>query len=482
MHTYLLSDAPHEGLILLFSGWGTGFGPFLNLRKEGYDILLIEDYRDFSPERLESEILKQGREWQEVIVVAWSFGVRAATDFLQQTGLNVTLRLAINGTPQHIDGLRGIPPSIFQGTLRGLDSRNLRKFLLRTAGSKEMFEQQLSRAALSEEKVTDLRDELEYFGNWPVSSADSQLLWDRALVSENDRIFPPENQLKAWDATDVHILKGAAHLPDFQHIITEYIVRKDRVATKFGTTRESYTENASAQKQTALQLFSLLKQSTDYQQLHTGLNILEIGQGDGTFTRLFFPWLQPKTAGLILADISEIAYKPSAEESEGTEIQTYTGDVETSAFEHKVLTADKFDFILSASALQWLNSPAMLLKKCAAALKPGGILAVAFYGEGTLREQTDAGGTGLKYPSAKRLQAVAEQSGLQTLCSDSQEIVLRFKTPLEALRHLNLTGVNALPSDSAASRTRSLLRNWPLDDRGEATLTFAPRYLLFRKP
>lgn len=512
MHTYLLSDKPHEGLILLFSGWGTGFGPFRNLRKEGYDILLIEDYRDFTPELLEKRISELADErskatgdgstaWEEVIVVAWSFGVRAATEFLRETHLNVTLRLAVNGTPQHIDDLRGIPATIFHGTLEGLNERNLKKFLLRTAGTRDLFELRLGDADTSEAAVENLREELILFRDWPVASEDSQHIWDKALVSENDRIFPPENQLRAWDQTDVFTLHGEAHLPDFQRIITEYIVRKDRVATKFGTTRESYSENATAQQETARELFKRLKQFA-VQKLFPAsafpisekLNILEIGQGDGTFTRLYFPWLQPHTARLVLADISGRAYRPSPRESKGTEIETFTGDVEAVSFKRNVLGVNrlagadesigsirKYDLILSASALQWLNSPATMLRKCAAALRPGGLLALAFYGEGTLEELTAAGGTGLKYPSAERLRTVAERSGMATLCTDSQKITLRFPTPLEALRHMNLTGVNALPTESDATRTRNILRNWPRDERGEATLTFVPRYLIFKK-
>ena len=51
MNTVLLPCDSPRGIILLFLGWGTGLKPFLHLRKPGYDILLINDFRSQSGAR-----------------------------------------------------------------------------------------------------------------------------------------------------------------------------------------------------------------------------------------------------------------------------------------------------------------------------------------------------------------------------------------------------------------------------------------------
>lgn len=494
MNIHLLpSDSP-RGVIILFLGWGTGLSPFLGLRKPGYDIILVNGYEGFNPEELGRRLseLRAGRsqtgDWQETVVVGWSFGVRAASEFLRNTSMNVTLRLAVNGTVCHIDDNLGIPRQVFDGTLRGLSAATLRKFRLRTAGSGELFNRAFGEEGLAdEEALASLRSELEWFGNLE-PDPEAAALWDKAIVGSDDRIFPPQNQLRAWENTDVFRVDGMPHMPDFNGIIAEFVTDKMRVADKFGSTRREYSRNADAQKHTASRLYSLFLDRFRDSALEKSdrLSVFEAGHGDGTFTRLYFFGLADRIERILLADISRDAWLPwngaAPARKEDMICGSVVADVESEEFAADYLSPESFDVILSASMLQWLNSPSAFIGKCARALRPGGVAAIAYYGEGTLPELGAAGMAGLKYPSSGRMVSAAETAGLTVDLALSEEISLEFDSPAEALRHLKLTGVNALPVEAGPAATRRLLRDWPLTSGGMATVTFAPVYLILSKP
>ena len=121
---------PHERLVLLFAGWGMSERPFQDLTMPGYDVAVVWDYRDMSAPWT-GEITG----YREIALVAWSFGVHAAARFMaSRPDLPVTARIAVNGTRFTSDDTRGIPQSIFQGTLSSLNERNLTKFHMRMCG------------------------------------------------------------------------------------------------------------------------------------------------------------------------------------------------------------------------------------------------------------------------------------------------------------------------------------------------------------
>lgn len=130
---------------------------------------------------------------------------------------------------------------------------------------------------------------------------------------------------------------------------------------------------------------------------------------------------------------------------------------------------------------QWLNSPKTMLERCANALRDDGVIALSYYGPGTFKEIQETVGTGLKYPSAEWMERIAKECDLDIAILEKDTETLSFDSPAEALRHLRLTGVNALPGIPSPSRTRYLLENWPLDSEGKATLTFCPVYMILTK-
>lgn len=492
MEKVFLGDTGHNSLIILFLGWGFSPDSFAGIRKPGFDILSVRGYEGLSGNMIDEEIRAFLKErdsaYSEVVVIAWSFGVKAAAAFLENTTIPVTLSLAVNGTEYHIDNDRGIPRAIFKGTLEGLSDRTFEKFRLRCAGSWAKLRQLDVDGNTND--IDALRRELEWFASLPpVPPARRYSIWDKVVIGENDRIFPVNNQTKAWEGYDIFVIPGMEHVPDFQWLVDTFIVDKTKVADKFTTALDSYTENAVAQQATARKLFDKFVSvfhNSEPERATGKLSLLELGYGDGTFTRTYLRSLSPRCEAVTLSDIGRCADSSWVTDEIpphcDVNLEILRGDAESEEFQETAIKGNSRDLIFSASMFQWLNSPRQMLKRCAAALRHGGIIALSFYGPETLREISATVGSGLKYPSPDWMRRVAEESGLRIESMDVEEETIHFDTPADALRHLRLTGVNALPGNHSPARTRLLLRNWPLTSDGHATLTFQPVYMILSKP
>jgi len=501
MNKIFIHEESADSLIVVFLGWGFPPESFAGLRKRGSDILLLAGYEGLDGEGIEQEIRESfggdaGQEpwYNEIVVIGWSFGVKVASMFLSRTSIPVTMRLAVNGTEYHVDDLRGIPEQIFDGTLSGLSERTLEKFRLRCAGSRENLAK-LFAGGQGNSRIEELRGELEWFGSLPrVPEKVGRSIWDKVVIGTEDRIFPPRNQLTAWEGYDVFSIKGMGHVPDFQWILDNFVVDKRKVCDKFATASPTYTNNAFAQQVTARKLYDRFIDVFHKTAIKGGerlgrqLDILELGYGDGAFTRLYAPELMGSCRTLTLSDILDtpsdsilMDFLHGYDNGGQATVKVLHMDAESAGFAKKCLGEDSYDLILSSSMFQWLNSPAMMLRRCAVALRHGGIIAVSFYGPGTFREIYETVGMGLKYPSPEWMKKIAIESGLDIeVCVAESETVL-FSTPADALRHIKLTGVNGLPGAASPVKARRLLERWPLDVDGKAPLTFIPVYMVLSK-
>lgn len=184
MEKVFLGDTGHNSLIILFLGWGFSPDSFAGIRKPGFDILSVRGYEGLSGNMIDEEIRAFLKErdsaYSEVVVIAWSFGVKAAAAFLENTTIPVTLSLAVNGTEYHIDNDRGIPRAIFKGTLEGLSDRTFEKFRLRCAGSRAKLRQLDVDGNTND--IDALRRELEWFASLPpVPPARRYSIWDKVV-------------------------------------------------------------------------------------------------------------------------------------------------------------------------------------------------------------------------------------------------------------------------------------------------------------
>lgn len=147
------------------------------------------------------------------------------------------------------------------------------------------------------------------------------------------------------------------------------------------------------------------------------------------------------------------------------------------------------DLIASASTVQWFDDLPRFIARAAEGLTSDGILALSTFGPENFREITATTGQGLEYYPLPQLSDILTASGLQIIAREEWTEQQRYPSPTDVLRHLRLTGVNAV---AAAQWTHSRLRRFEADYRaaygtasengGECvTLTFHPIILVARK-
>ncbi len=422
------SDSPR--LLLIFTGWSTDETAFTDISCPGYDIAVASDYREIEPLDIN---------YDEVVVMAWSLGVHAAE--IAARNLPLTLTMAINGTPSPVSDTQGIPIAIFRTTAEQLSESSLAKFRRR------MGAPSLPRGNRS---IESLRDELL---NFPTEAIEFR--WDRAIISDADRIFPPVNQLSAWTGRAEITEISGPHTPDFQALINRFIINKSLVSSRFTKGRKTYEEAADVQHRIADHLFSLWQKHG----LKSARSVLEIGVGNGYFTSLYSPKL--KQAELTLWDIAP------------ENPQTIAADAE---IELPRLT-ERFDAIASASTMQWFNSPSRFLRACADTLNSGGFAVLSTFGPETFRELTLCGVVPLPYLSEDSLRRIIP-SEFETLELHSGLITKVFGEPIDVIRHLQATGVNARPSTRPL---REIIKEYPRLADGRCPLTYQPIYMILKR-
>lgn len=450
-HQFITHDN-NRRLILLFAGWGMDATPFGVLAVPGYDLTVVWDYRS---EEFDLDILGG---YEEIVVVAWSFGVAAASRFLSASAdLPVTSSIAINGTCHPVDDQLGIPEAIFNGTLDGLNERNLLKFYHRMAGSRARFEQFM--LTPPQRDIEGLKDELRAIA----SKEPAIVKWDVAVVSENDRIIPAANQHRAWADEACRVISvDGDHLPDFQTMLTSLLTDKQLVASRFRRAMESYDDNADVQHSISRHLVELWNPEPG-----SAPDVIEIGCGTCRSTRCYHSIVRPRSLRLWDFNISDPLPQAIAKECDA-ESEIIKTDTESA------------DVIFSASTIQWFNSLPSFFRNAARVLRKGGLLVVSTFGPDNFSELHQAGGATPRYPSLDEVFAMLPPS-LAVVKTEQTRITLDFDTAADVLRHIRLTGVNAVSRDFSTASTRSLMRDYPTTPDGRVTLTYHPIYLILRK-
>lgn len=454
----------NDRLLMVFLGWGMSPGPFMSLSKPGYDVLLLWNYREQDGAAFADDMRDALAGYSEIVVVAWSFGVVAASYIVDALGaLPFTRKVAVNGTPRHIDRREGIPPAVFALTLRGLSPAAVEKF------NGRMFASEDDRARFdsfpSVRGFESVLEELRFFGLLP--PYDGSCRWNFAVIGGRDAIFPPANQSACWQSArcGISVLPEAGHYIDIQAVIDDFVVDKELVASRFGAAKHTYRDNAAVQRRVAEKLWSLAAPLIAPEPE----TVVEVGVGGGLLTELYSAALRPGDLLLLdIADVDTSRFPCGA--------RFLRCDAETAM---PRLRRSSVDAILSASTLQWFHDPESFVANAFEVLKPGGILALSFFGEGTCREVAEATGISLKYPDPSGWRSCGD-----VLLSESETLTESFSDAMEAVRHISRTGVNALRRDAPASAgaVMRLLRGLPKDSSGRVRLSYVPYYMIIRKP
>lgn len=456
----IVSSTDSSRLILIFAGWGMDARPFEALSRPGYDVAVVWDYRSFSYEWYWVNA------YNEICVIAWSFGVYAYATVANELKDKVTLNIAVNGTLYPRDDNKGIPQAIFDGTLNRLSDQSLAKFYRRICGSALLYREFCT--SMPKRDIESLRKELQMFSPQYIQPLSKHIRFDLAIIGNRDAIIPPVNQMKAWEGTPVTIVDGS-HMLDFQIIIDQYIVDKERVGERFAAGLVSYDSASDIQIEVIDRLEAMMREHGLWNRMsEPGFRALEIGCGTGQLSRR----LDQAVADGYFEMWDLVGNGCIANRSfRRVDAETQIALAESSSF----------DLIASASTVQWFNSPLHFLEECARVCAPGGIIAITSFVAGNLAEVSAITGRRLPLLTADQwISSIPVNTRIVDYCC--WDSTLSFDKAIDIFRHLKETGVNALGRTSKGeSSLISALRGFKQNDNGRFEITYKPIILILKK-
>lgn len=234
------------------------------------------------------------------------------------------------------------------------------------------------------------------------------------------------------------------------------MIDKSLVKKRFSKSFATYDDNAIVQKKMAKKLVDLLPK-TEYK------SVLEIGCATGLLTKQAV--LKLSFEHFTLNDIvedAEIYVKKILPSS-----TFMLGDIEKMDF------SEKYDLIISNACLQWCTNVEKTILKLSKCLNVGGTLAISVFGRDNLKEINEIFNIEPKVINVSELPINAMVS--------KEQISLLFDNPIDVLKHLKLTGVNAVKE---VKLTKSKLKDFEekyiekFAQKNRVQLTYNPVYVI----
>lgn len=230
---------------------------------------------------------------------------------------------------------------------------------------------------------------------------------------------------------------------------------KRLIEEKFKNSIDFYDDNAIIQEKMAKKLISLINQ-TNFD------NILEIGSYSGILTKKAIEKFDFKN--YLALDIVDSFEKIK---NLHPNIKFQKQDIET------FKTNEKFDLIIANASLQWCSDFFRTIEKLKSFLAKDGTLAITTFVSDNFFEIRDSFNISLDYKTIKEIETIFNGAKIE------QEIhTLQFKNPNELLKHLKLTGVNAIQKKALSIKK---IKNSMeiLDKKFQNKLTYKPVYIIF---
>ena len=249
------------------------------------------------------------------------------------------------------------------------------------------------------------------------------------------------------------------------------MIDKTEIECRFRRSVDSYEDNATVQKWIVQRLVELLQEYVPYSS-----RTLEIGCGTGLLSEKINRLWEDQQ--FWVNDLVEQMCRKTIARCQLPVSHGLNGDIE------QIPLTGKFDLIVSASTFQWLAHPRATFAKLAAHLNTNGWLIFSTFGKNNFKELKAVTGQGLEYRSIGELSAWLS-SEYDILYTEEQIHMLKFSDPLDILRHVKKTGVNAtsLPTAWTKGRLREFCEDYKIRflTDGYCPLSYHPLYLVCRK-
>lgn len=185
-------------LILFFNGWSLDENIVKHLTSSEYDVLMLFDYSNLD---LNLSILKEIYEYEEINVIAWSYGVWAYGSVLD-IFKNLKNVVAINGTLLPINNDFGISERMFNLTLSNLSEKNYPRFF------QNMFEGEGDLYKMPQRNIEDQRQELKSIQRLCAQKdiSKNKTFFTKVFTGLKDKIIPAQNQINFWGG-NIDIIK-----------------------------------------------------------------------------------------------------------------------------------------------------------------------------------------------------------------------------------------------------------------------------------
>ena len=236
---------------------------------------------------------------------------------------------------------------------------------------------------------------------------------------------------------------------------------KKLIKNKFKRSMETYDKNAFIQNLMAQKLIELIKDKKFK-------NILEIGSYTGILTKKLID-INPNFTSYTAIDI--IKESKNYIKKIDNNIIFLNKDVED------FYTGQKFDLIIANASMQWCLDLSNTIKKLQSFLENEAMMAISLFSKNNFLIIKDIFNIGLNYPSPNEIKKIFDKEIL--IFDENYE--LNFDNTFNILKHLKLTGVNALKKESfSIKELKEKMKNYQL--KYENKLTYNPMYVIYQRP
>ena len=230
---------------------------------------------------------------------------------------------------------------------------------------------------------------------------------------------------------------------------------KNFIAKKFENCINFYDDNAIIQELMAKKLISLIDKKKFK-------NILEIGSYSGLLTKKAVEKFDfDSYLALDIVDsfnkIKNLSPKITFEKNDVEEFNTN----------------QKFDLIIANASLQWCLDFEYTIKKLKSFLSESGIIAISIFALDNFYEIRDSFNVSLKYKTIDEIEQVFSEN--VKIIQESH--TLQFKNSKDLLKHIKLTGVNAISKENlSVVQIKNALKI--LEEKYQNKLTYKPVYII----